>query len=127
MSLQGKMQQIGTALYNALGSFVHHYFRPDGEIPSCVWQEDGEDTSFYVDNDKAEQPITGTIDYFTKAEFDPNTDVIQATLRALKARWRLESVQYEDTTKLIHYEWRWSVTADGVVSADPEEPDDGDA
>lgn len=114
MSLQDKLQQIGTALYVALGSMVHHYYRPDGKYPSCVWQEQGEDDSFHSDNHKTEQAIRGTIDYFTQTEFDTNADVIQRTLAEIGAAWSLESVQYEEDTKLIHFTWAWVIRTDGV-------------
>lgn len=113
-SLQAKLQQIGAALYAALGSMVHHYYRPDGEARSVVWQESGEDNSFHSDNYKTEQAIRGTVDYYTKEEFDPNADVIQSVLTNLGAAWSLESVQYEEDTKLIHFEWSWIVRTDGV-------------
>lgn len=113
-SLQAKLQQIGSALHGALGDKVHHYFRPDGEIPSVVWQEQGEDNSFHTDNTKAEQAIRGTVDYYTKTEFDSNADVIQTVLQGLGAAWALESVQYEEDTKLIHFEWSWIIRTDGM-------------
>lgn len=116
MSLQAKMQQVGSALYNALGSKVHHYFRPPAEVPSCVWQEQGEDYSFHSGNHKTEQSIRGTVDYYTKTEFDPNADLIQSALDGLGAAWSLESVQYEEDTKLIHFEWSWVVTSETAVA-----------
>lgn len=116
MSLQAKIQQIGTALhealYETLGEKVYHYFRPTGKIPACVWQESGEDNSFHSGNHKTEQAIRGTVDYYTQAEFDANADTIQATLDGLGAAWWLESVQYEEDTKIIHFEWGFVVTAE---------------
>lgn len=112
MSLQAKIQQIGTALYEALDANVYHYFRPTGKIPACVWQESGEDSSFHSGNHKTEQAIRGTVDYYTQTEFDTNADTIQATLDGLGAAWWLESVQYEENTKIIHYEWSFVVTAE---------------
>lgn len=113
-SLQAKLQQIGSALSAALGSKVHHYFRPKGEVQSVVWQEQGEDNSFHANNTKAEQAIRGTVDYCTKTEFDSNADVIQTVLQGLGAAWSLESVQYEEETKFIHFEWSWIICTDGV-------------
>lgn len=113
-SLQAKLQQIGSALYGALGDMVHHYYRPDGEAQSVVWQEQGEDNSFHANNTKAEQAIRGTVDYYTKTEFDSNADVIQTVLQGLGAAWSLESVQYEEDTKFIHFEWSWIIRTDGV-------------
>lgn len=126
MSLQTKMQQIGAALNDALGSHVHHYFRPTGEIPSCVWQEDGEDASFHSGNHKTEQAIRGTVDYFTQTEFDPNADTIQTTLDGIGAAWSLESVQFEESTKLIHFEWRWTVRSDRTIPEPEPEPEEGE-
>ena len=63
-----------------------------------------------AENRKAEQQIHGTIDYFTRAEFDTNVDRIQEALNAAGIGFRINSVQYEDTTNLIHYEWEfWAV------------------
>lgn len=113
--LQHKLQQVGAALCDALGSIVHHYFRPTGEFPSCVWQESGEDYSFHAGNHKEEQAIRGTVDYYTQTEFDPNADAIQDVLDSIGAAWSLESVQYEEPTKLIHFEWSWVITAMRVI------------
>lgn len=112
MSLQAKIQQIGTALSSAITPGVYHYFRPTGKIPACVWQESGEDYSFHSGNHKTEQAIRGTVDYYTQTEFDATADTIQATLDGLGAAWSLESVQYEEDTKIIHYEWSFVVTAE---------------
>ena len=78
------------------------------EPPFCVWAEDGEN-GFNAGNRKAEQAITGTVDYYTLREYDPAVDDIQTALNALRIPWRLNSVQYEDATNLIHWEWTWEV------------------
>ena len=70
-----------------------------------VWAEMGEYESFDAENLKAEQQINGSIDYFTQTEFDVVCDNIQAALDAARIGYRLNSVQYEDETALIHYEW----------------------
>ena len=49
------------------------------------------------------------MDYYTPQEYDPAVDNIQAALNSLRIPWRLNSVQYEDETNLIHYEWTWEV------------------
>ena len=78
------------------------------EPPFCVWAEDGEN-GFNAGNRKAEQAITGTVDYYTLREYDPAVDNIQTALNSLRIPWQLNSVQYEDETNLIHYEWTWEV------------------
>ena len=46
---------------------------------------------------------------FTKNEDDPLFERIPAALESIGASWYLNSVQYEDDTGLIHYEWYWEV------------------
>lgn len=86
-----------------------HYYatrQPDSYI---VWAEDGEAAASYVDNYKDNQAIQGTIDYFTKMEFDPNFKLIQDKLNSVEITWRLNSIQYEEETGYIHYEWVWEM------------------
>ena len=113
LSLTNSLKAIGSALNEALPGITYHYFRPANKYPVCVWQEDGEATSFYAEGLKEEQAISGTIDYFTKKEYDPNIDLIQDTLSNLPLTWLIRSVQYEDATKLIHYEWQWETRING--------------
>lgn len=107
MTLQQKLEPLVSA-YVEITPKTYHYLRPKVEFPCIVWQEDGEN-SFEAGNIKAEQAITGTTDYFTQEEYDPAIDGIQAAHNALKIAWELSSVQYEEETNLIHYEWRWEV------------------
>jgi nucleosome binding factor SPN SPT16 subunit len=53
--------------------------------------------------------MAGTIDYFTKTEFDPIVETIQEKLNSIDIAWRLNSVQYEKDTGYIHYEWAWEM------------------
>ena len=91
---------------------VYHYQRPARESLDryVIWAEDSEATSLMVNNRKAEQQIAGTIDLYTLQEFDPAVDQIQENLDAAEnVAWELSSVQYEDETNLIHYEWSFTV------------------
>lgn len=78
-----------------------------------VWAEDSEGSSLEADNYKAEQSIQGTIDYFTKQEYDENVDKIQSALVAHRISFYLNSVQYESPDEgyagYIHYEFVWEV------------------
>jgi len=90
-----------------------HYFahkKPDKYI---VWAEDTEAGSGHADNRKTNQVIQGSIDYFTKTEFDSNVDLIQNKLTEAQIAWKLNSVQYEEETKYIHHEWVFEVINDG--------------
>lgn len=108
-SLQAKLSRVRDALVSVT-SKTYHYRRPSTVQKNyIIWAEDSEDNSFEADNIKAEQQIHGTIDYFTQTEFDPIVDAVQEALLSVRVSFRLNSVDYEDDTKLIHYEWEFWV------------------
>ena len=75
-----------------------------------VWQEDGAD-DFVANGIHTEKAVTGTTDLFTKKEFDPWRDDLEAALDAAEGiAWSLNSVQFEEETGYWHYEWEWTVT-----------------
>lgn len=114
ISLQSKLQQIGAKLATVTTHCVHYYRHPTA-LPFLIWQESGEGVSFHADNGKREQTISGTVDVFTQTEFDTVLDDVQDALEDLGLAWSLNSVQYEEDTKLIHYEWIWEVRNSGTV------------
>ena len=106
MSLITKAQKIRDALAGIEGLKCYHLRKPASvNAPYAVWQEDSEGQSHYADNTKAEQVLEATVDYFTKSEYDTMTDNIQTALNNAGLSWLLNSFQYEDDTKLLHYEW----------------------
>lgn len=108
MTFQQKLQLIQT-LVAGLEIPAGHYEYAGGETPYCVWAEDSEYSSVEGDNYKLEQAVQGTIDLYTKEEYDPNVDAIQGALKTNRVSFYLNSVQYEDETELIHYEWVWTI------------------
>lgn len=111
IALQNKLRWFGTRIAEVC-EHTYHYARPNNvSIPYAVWAEDSESGSFEADNRKAEQMISGSMNYFTEQEYDPVIDALQDCLDAVRAVWNLESVQYEPETGLIHYEWRWEIGA----------------
>lgn len=79
--------------------------QPDKYI---VWAEDNQAASVWADGEMQSQAIEGTVDYFTKTENDPNVEKIQDALNGV-CSWRLNSIQYEDDTRFVHYEWVWGI------------------
>ena len=105
-----QLTQIRDALTSIEGLTVYHYWHPRLNAPYCIWAEDGEGDSLHTGNHKSEQVITGTIDYFTKTDLDETVDLIQNALNTLEnCGWMLSSVQYENDTNLIHYEWSFEI------------------
>lgn len=109
-SLNDILRDVQAALLTVTEN-CYHYRRPMRPTKNyIVWMEDSEAESFDSGNWKTEQQIHGTIDYYTLTEFDAAVDQIQEALNAAGIGFRINSVQYEDTTNLIHYEWEfWAV------------------
>lgn len=99
-------------LKNALLSVtpnVRHFDGTGMTAPYVVWAEDGVADTIWADGKLQEQVVTGTIDYFTKTEYDPLIVSIKEALDGIGLSYRLNSIQYETDTKLIHYEWVWEI------------------
>lgn len=112
MTLQTKLETFSGILAGAVNN-LYHYWRPNMKAPYCVWAEDGEGGSFHSGNTKSEQAVAGSLDYYTKTEFDTVVDTIQSLLNSTDAgitiSWRLNTVDYEEETNLIHWSWEWVI------------------
>ena len=106
--MRSKLKKIPEILKTVTNN-VGHYEAMDVADKYIVWAEDSEGSSVEGNNRKINQSIQGTIDYFTKQDFDENVDRIQAALTAACISFYLNSVQYEDETEYIHYEWVFEV------------------
>lgn len=87
---------------------VYHYApEPNTEPAYIVWQEDGAN-DFLAGNRHVEKAFTGTIDLYTLEDGDPLIEAIPKALNQSETiAWYLNSIQYEEDTELIHYEWVW--------------------
>ena len=88
---------------------VYHYTAPADSVRYIVWAEDNEVAALEADNYKAGQTIEGTIDLYTKDEDDSWIQSVPDALNTARIGWSLNSVQYEDETRFIHYEWLFRV------------------
>lgn len=88
---------------------VHHFEKTGSEERYIVWQEGIEGDSLHADDKHEIMVISGTIDLFTKQEYDPWVQEITRALEDAEITCRIESIQYEDETGYIHYEWRFEV------------------
>ena len=93
----------------ALTDRCYHYVAaPNAEPPYITWMEDG-DNDLMAGNVHAERCYTGSAHLFTKTEGDSLFTSIPQALEGIGASWYFNSVQYEEDTGLIHYEWYWEV------------------
>lgn len=100
------LKKLRDALLTVLPD-VYHFNALKTKPPYIVWAEDGQSRAMHSDGRMNLQVVTGTIDYFTKTEYDKNFHNIQAALNGLGIGWRLNSIQQED--ELIHYEWVFDI------------------
>lgn len=74
-----------------------------------VWQEEGQNV-LGADSCLGERAIQGSTDLFTKQENDPWKAAFETSLdAAVGVAWYLNSIQYEEDTGFVHYEWVWEV------------------
>lgn len=105
-----KISRIRDALLSVTDN-VGHYEALNVLDKYLVWAEDAEADSVHADNQKDIQVIQGTVDYFTKEDGDPNVERVQKALAGAEGVvYQLNSVQYEEETGYIHYEWLWEVS-----------------
>ena len=90
---------------------VSHYRRLKSDR-YFVWSEDGTN-DLSSDGTHTERSVVGTTDLYTKTEFDPWADELEAAFEAAGISYYRNSVQYEEETGYIHTEWVWEVPVDG--------------
>lgn len=101
---------IRDLLNGVLPGKVYHYEPPDGEKPPyIVWAEDSEGNTLYADDKRAEVVQQGTIDLFTKKEYDPIKGQIETALDEAGICFWYNGAYFDNDTKIIHHEWIWEV------------------
>ena len=102
---------LTSALVSTGYKFAHYAWRKGAAELSKdhgVWGEDNE-LSLYANNRHSEMVMQGTIDYYTRDDSSTPRATIEAALDAYNIQWRMNSIQFEDDTGFIHYEWVFEV------------------
>lgn len=102
------LQDLKSALTETVDNVWRYRAPANASVPYAVWAEDSRN-DFTADGRHVEISWQGTIDYFTRVEDDPAIDDIEDMLTDLDLTWYLNSVQYEEETGVIHYEWVWNI------------------
>lgn len=102
------MQRVRDALLTT-GVPVSHYQAVKKTDRYIVWAEDGWGDAVWGDGALAERAIQGTAHYFTRMEYDPTVERIEQALTEAGIPFRLGSIQFEEQTRYMHYEWIWEV------------------
>lgn len=108
MDMQERLKSLMNVLLSVIPD-VYHYTAIQKMDKYIVWAEDSGGQVHASDNQIIDQAIVGTIDYFTKSEFDLNVDLIDRSLSNAKIAYKLNSIQHEEETGYIHYEWLFEV------------------
>lgn len=102
------LSEFKSELLEVTTNLFHYTAPPTTSVPYVIWAEDSR-LDFLADGVHAEKMWQGTIDLYTRTENDPLADDIEDCLDDLRIGWYLNSVQFEEDTGVIHYEWVWSV------------------
>lgn len=98
------MDELATALASTGYAFAHYGWSraPAGDYG--VYAEDGAE-DLTADGHHAEKATECTVDFFTRDDSKSPREAIESALEAFNAPWYLNTVQFEDDTGHIHYEW----------------------
>lgn len=117
--IQTDFTALKTALTNAVGSTgvpIFHYFANDRQTIDryIVWDEDMESGRISGDGKMEKQVIQGTIDLFTKTEYDTLFDSIQTALYNAGICYTFVGKIFEEGTNKIHYSWVFNLVCGGI-------------
>lgn len=73
-----------------------------------VWEEDGAN-DLTADDRHADRAVTGRTDLYTKTEFDPWAEELEAAFNDAEIFWSRVSSEYEPDTRFWHVSWDWEV------------------
>lgn len=85
-----------------------HYGWSKERLPSGNYVVYAEDSAndFMADEIHGERATEGTVDLFTRNYAQDAAAPVEAVLESLPGvAWRLNSVQFEEDTRYVHYEW----------------------
>lgn len=105
---------ILTYLYNALNALTTIPFcevawsqAPDADRYGVI-SMNGQTVLRADENPVAEKMLTGYVDVFTKPTAAVPIDEVESVLKTLGIWFTLQSVQYDENTGFIHYEWTFT-------------------
>lgn len=93
-----------TALRSTQIPFEAYGWDHSPAAPYGVVSIEGPGDSVAADDQIVHQAIRGSIDLYVKSPATTLMTTVQDAINGLVA-WRLNSVQHEEDTNLIHYEW----------------------
>lgn len=102
-----KLALLAEALGRTGYEFAHHGWSRAPGTEYGTWSEEGAD-DLLANGRHIERATVVTVDLFTRDDSRTPRAAVEAQLEALGWPWRLDSINYEPETGLIHYYWRVS-------------------
>lgn len=96
--------RLETALAETGYPFAHFAWSHAPAPPYGTWQEYGA-RDLIANGRHAEKAMAYAVDLYTRDDGTTPRRTVEAALAGLDAPWRLNSLQFEPDTGLIHYEW----------------------
>ena len=107
-SLNSKLKEFAELLrYTSTNEIYHYDATGDKGDRYIVWQEEGESDPLFLDNQLDEITIKGSLDIYTKVEFDDLVDEVIDLFHKNTVSFNLISVDYETNSNYIHYSFDW--------------------
>ena len=103
------MKRISDALGSVSDKVFHFEAEPGTSAPYIVWAEEIQGDTVWADDRQERASLQGSIDLYTKDAHEPLKGKVERALNTGEISWYLNSVQYEEETGLLHYEWVWEV------------------
>lgn len=90
-----------------LGSFEAYAWSSAPADNYGVVSADGR-RDLFAEDGHGETSYTGTIDWFTRDPASTVPESIGTAMTALGVAWYINSIQYENDTGFLHWEWVWN-------------------
>lgn len=102
------LEELFLALQATGYAFAHFAWSkaPEGDYGTYA-ESNGND--LIADDKHIERGTEGYINLFTRDDTDTPRVKIETALNSLNIAWNLNTVQYENDTGYIHYEWEFGV------------------
>lgn len=102
------LEELFLALQATGYAFAHYAWSkaPEGDYGTYA-ESNGND--LIADDKHIERGTEGYINLFTRDDTDTPRVKIETALNSLNIAWNLNTVQYENDTGYIHYEWEFGV------------------
>ena len=103
------LEAILTALRSTSIPFEAYAWETAPSGPYGTAQLSGAAESAWADNKFAAHAVEGTVDLYVRGVGESERMSVQTALNSVVGLvWRLQSVQYEDDTRRVHFEWLFS-------------------